>query len=144
LSDEEFYKRNEELNKEIEYQQEKLQKCKEEKENISTLEDKMKRIKRTLEKEIEIEKNIEDLIKLLVEKIYVSKIEGNRKHIKLEIYLKIGETVILGGNLNKQAKQEYIIENEKYHFCNNNNNERYMKEKNYQSCDHDIYYSARK
>ena len=104
----------------------------------------MKQIKKTLEKEIEIEKNIEDLIKLLVEKIYVSKIEGNRKHIKLEIYLKIGETVILEGNLNKQAKQEYIIENEKYHLCNSHHNECSIKEKNYQSCDHDIYYSARK
>lgn len=144
ISDEEFYKRNEELNKDIDEQQAKLQKLKEEKENISTLEDKMEQIKKTLEKEIRIEENIEDLIKLLVDKIYVSKIEGNRKHIKLEIYFKIGEPVILEGNLNKQVKQEYIIENEKYHLCNSNHNECSIREKNCQSCDHDFYYSARK
>lgn len=144
LADEEFYKRNEGLNNEIEKLQEKLQKSKEEKENLSSIEDNMQQIKKALEKEIDINESIEDLIKLLIDKIYVSKIEGNRKHIKLEIYFKIGEPITLEGNLKKQAKQEYIIENEKYHFCNNNNNERYMKEQDYQSCSHDIYHCARK
>lgn len=144
VSDEEFYKRNEELNKEIAGQQTKLQKLKGEKEKLSSIEDNMKKIKKTLEKEININESIEDLIKLLVDKIYVSKIEENRKHIKLEIYLKIGEPIILEGNLNKQAKQEYIIENEKYHLCNSHHNECSIKEKNYQSYDHDIYYSTRR
>ncbi len=110
LSDEEFYKRNEELNKEIEKQQEKIKELKEEKENLSSIEDNMKQIKGALEKEIKIDENIEDLIKLLVDKIYVSKVNGDRKHIKLEIYFKIGERVTLEGNLRKQEKQEYIIE----------------------------------
>ena len=78
----------------------------------------MKQIKKALEKEIKIEENIEDLIKLLVDKIYVSKIDNDRKHIKLEIYFKIGEPIILEGNLNKQEKQEYIIT----HSCNNDIN----------------------
>lgn len=143
LSDEEFYKRNEELNKEIEKQQEKIKGLKEEKENLSSIEDNMKKIKGALEKEIKIDENIEDLIKLLVDKIYVSKVNGDRKHIKLEIYFKIGEPITLEGNLRKKEKQEYIINDEKYLLCDSNNNESFTKENNYQSCNNDIYNSSR-
>ena len=68
----------------------------------------MKQIKQALEKEIKIDENIEDLIKLLVDKIYVSKVNGDRKHIKLEIYFKIGEPITLEGNLGKQEKQDIL------------------------------------
>lgn len=144
LSDEEFYKRNEELNQEIQREQEKIKGLKEEKENLSSIEDNMKQIKEALEKEIKIDENIEDLIKLLIDKIYVSKVNGDRKHIKLEIYFKIGEPITLEGNLRKKEKQEYIINDEKYLLCDNNNNEDSIKENNYQSCNNDIYNSTRK
>ncbi len=144
LSDEEFYKRNEELNQEIQREQEKIKELKEEKENLSSIEDNMKQIKGALEKEIKIDENIEDLIKLLVDKIYVSKVDGDRKHIKLEIYFKIGEPITLEGNLRKKEKQEYIINDEKYLLCDNDNHEHSTKENNYQSCNHDIYYCSRK
>lgn len=144
LSDEEFFKRNEELNQEIEKQQEKIKGLKEEKENLSSIEDNMKQIKGALEKEIKIDENIEDLIKLLVDKIYVSKVNGDRKHIKLEIYFKIGEPITLEGNLRKQEKQEYIINDEKYLLCESDNNESSTKENNYQSCNNDLYYCSRK
>lgn len=143
LSDEEFYKRNEELNKEIAKQQEKIKELKEEKENLSSIEDNMKQIKGALEKEIKIDENIEDLIKLLVDKIYVSKVNGDRKHVKLEIYFKIGEPVTLEGNLRKQEKQEYVIDNEKYLLCNSNNNEHSTKENKYQSLNHNLYNCSR-
>ena len=143
LSDEEFYKRNEELNQEIQREQEKIKDLKEEKENLSSIEDNMKQIKGALEKEIKIDENIEDLIKLLVDKIYVSKVDGDRKHIKLEIYFKIGEPITLEGNLRKKEKQEYIINDEKYLLCDSNNNEHSTKENNYQSCNNDIYNCAR-
>ncbi len=126
LSDEEFYKRNEELNKEIVKYNKKIYALKEEKENITTIENSMKQIKKTLEKEINIDENIEDLIKLLVDKIYVSKVDNNRKHIKLEIYFKIGEPITLEGNLNKTKNQEYIIDSSS------------------QSLNHDIYHCTRK
>ena len=142
LSDEEFYKRNEELNKEIQKQQEKIKDLKEEKENLSSIEDNMKQIKGALEKEIKIDENIEDLIKLLVDKIYVSKVNGDRKHIKLEIYFKIGEPVTLEGNLRRQEKQEYVIDNEKYLLCDSDNNEHSTKENNYQSCNNNIHYCS--
>ncbi len=144
LSDEEFYKRNEELNKEIQKQQEKIKELKDEKENLSSIEDNMRQIKGTLEKKIKIDENIEDLIKLLVDKIYVSKVNGDRKHIKLEIYLKIGKPITLEWNLKKQEKQEYIINGEKYLLCDSDNNEYSTKENNYQSCNNDIYNSTRR
>ncbi len=140
LSDEEFFKRNEELNQEIAKQQEKIKGLKEEKENLSSIEDNMKQIKGALEKEIKIDENIEDLIKLLVDKIYVSKVNGDRKHIKLEIYFKIGEPITLEGNLRK--KQEYIINDEKYLLCDSDNNKNSIKENNYQSCNNNIYHCA--
>lgn len=144
LSDEEFYKRNEGLNQEIQREQEKIKELKEEKENLSSIEDNMKQIKGALEKEIRIDENIEDLIKLLVDKIYVSKINEDRKHIKLEIYFKIGEPITLEGNLRKKEKQEYIINDEKYLLCDSNNNEHSTKENNYQSCNNNIYNCSRK
>ena len=144
LSDEEFYKRNEELNKEIAKQQEKIKELKEEKENLSSIEDNMKQIKCALEKKIKIDENVEDLIKLLIDKIYVSKVNGDRKHIKLEIYFKIGEPITLEGNLRKQEKQEYVIDSEKYLLCNSDNNEHSTKESKYQSLNYDIYNCTRK
>ena len=116
---------------------------KEEKENVSSIEENMKKIKQTLEKEIKIDENIEDLIKLLIDKIYVSKINGDRKHIKLEIYFKIGEPMTLEGDLRKQAKQEYIIDNEKYLLNDSENNNCYIKESNSQSLNHNIHHCAR-
>lgn len=142
LSDEEFHKRNEELNKEIQNYNKEVSIIKEEKENVTTLEESMNKIKTTLEKEIKIDENVEDLIKLLVDKIYVSKVDDNRKHIKLEIYFKIGEPIILEGNLNKKAKQVYNINNKESLSCNNENNNCVIKENDYQSCNHDIYNSA--
>ena len=109
ISNEEFSKRNETLNNQIEKCETKIKSLKEEKENLSSIEDNMKQIKRTLEKEIRIEENIEDLIKLLVDKIYVSKVNNDRKHIRLEIYFKIGEPLLLEGNLNRKQKKEYIV-----------------------------------
>ena len=143
ISDEEFYKRNEDLNEEIKKYAKEIKSLKDEKENISTVEENMKKIKQTLEKRINIEENVEDLIKLLVDKIYVSKIDGNRKHIKLEIYFKIGEPIILEGKLNNKEKQEYIIDNERYLSKNNNTYYCAIKENNYQSCNHYIYNCSR-
>ena len=143
LSDEEFHKRNEGLNKEIEDYNKKIKELKEEKENVTSIEENMKQIEKTLEKEIKIEENIEDLIKLLVDKIYVSKIENDRKHIKLEIYFKIGETITLEGNLNKKAKQEYIISHQDYQSKNNNTYDCSIKENDYQSYDNNIHNCTR-
>lgn len=143
ISNEEFYKRNETLNKEIENYSEQIKYLKQEKENVSSIEENMKQIKKTLEKEIKIEENIEDLVKLLVDKIYVSKVDNNRKHIKLEIYFKIGEPITIEGNLNKQAKQEYIIGHQDYQSKNNDQYDCFIKEKTQQFCNHDIYNSTR-
>lgn len=143
VTDEEFYKRNEELNKEIQRYNEQIKELKEEKENVASLEESMKQIKNALEKEINIDENIEDLIKLLVDKIYVSKVDNNRKHIKLEIYFKIGEPMVLEGNLNKQSKQEYIITPREYHSNSSGNNNCTIKDTAYQNNNHELYNSAR-
>lgn len=143
ITDEEFYKRNEQLNEKIRKYNNEIKELKEEKENISSIEESMKQIKKVLEKEVNIEKNVEDLIKLLVDKIYVSKIDNDRKHIELEIFFNIGDPIILEGNLRKQEKQEYIIDN-KYHLYNNDKYDSSIKENDYLICNHDIYNCSRK
>lgn len=143
VTDEEFYERNEALNKEIKRYNEQIKELTEEKENVTSLEESMKQIKNALEKEIDINENIEDLIKLLVDKIYVSKVNNNRKHIKLEIYFKIGEPMTLEGNLNKQAKQEYTIFPMEYHSNSNQNNNGSTNDTDYQSSNHHIYHCTR-
>lgn len=142
VTDEEFYERNEELNKEIKRYNEQIKELTEEKENVTSLEESMKQIKNALEKEIDINENIEDLIKLLVDKIYVSKVNNNRKHIKLEIYFKIGEPMTLEGNLNKQAKQEYVIFPEEYQSNSSGNNSCTTKDTVYQNNNHYIYHCS--
>ena len=144
ISDEEFYKRNEKLNNEIEMYNKEINNLKEKKESVSTIEENMKKIKQTLEQEIKVEENVEDLIKLLVDKIYVSKIDNNRKHIKLEIYFKIGDPLVLEEILGKQERHEYIISNPLYLSNNNENNNGAIIENNYQSCNDDVYNCARK
>ncbi len=143
VTDEEFYKRNEELNKEIQKYNEQIKGLKEEKENVTSLEESMKQIKNALEKEINIDETIEDLIKLLVDKIYVSKVDNNRKHIKLEIYFKIGEPMVLEGNLNKQAKQEYMIFPNEYHSNNSQNSSSSINDTIYQNNNHELYNCTR-
>lgn len=139
VTDEEFYERNKELNKEIKKYKEQIKELTEEKENVTSLEESMKQIRNTLEKEIDINENIEDLIKLLVDKIYVSKVNGNRKHIKLEIYFKIGEPLTLEGNLNKQAKQEYTIFSKEYQSNSSKNGSSSINDTVYQNNNHELY-----
>jgi len=142
ISNEEFYKRNENLNIEIENYTKQINILKEEQENISSLEDNMKKIKKALEKEIKVEENVEDLITLLVDKIYVSKVDANRKHVRLEIYFKIGEPVILENDFTKHEKHTYVIDSEKYLFRDNNYNDCTTKENVPQSCNNYLYNCA--
>jgi len=111
--------------------------------NISSGMSEKEAIKNAIEKEINIDENIEDLIKLLVDKIYVSKVDNNRKHIKLEIYFKIGEPMVLEGNLSKQSKQEYIITTEKYHSNSSKNSGSFTNDTDYQNNNHELYHSTR-
>ena len=143
VTDEEFYERNEKRNKEIKKYKEQIKELTEEKENVTSLEESMREIKKVLEKEININENIEDLIKLLVDKIYVSRVDGNRKHIKLEIYFKIGEPMVLEGNLSKQAKQEYTIFPGEYHSNSSQNNNSSINDIDYQNNNHELYHSTR-
>lgn len=112
ISDDEFYKRNEDLNSEISSYNKKIESLKEEKANLFSLEDNMKQIKNTLEKEIDINQNVEDLIKLLVDKIYISKVNNDRKHIKLEVHFKIGDSITLEKNLHL-----YHSSNHNIYYC---------------------------
>ena len=143
LSDDEFYKRNEGLNIEIQKYNMQIKEIKDEKDELSDIEDSMKQIKKALEKEINIDENIEDLIKLLVDRIYVSKVNSDRKHLRLEIYFKIGEPITLEGSIKKQEKQVYVIDNDKYLLNSNKNNECSLIENFSQSNNHDLYNCTR-
>ena len=120
-----------------------IKEIKDEKDELSDIEDSMKQIKKALEKEINIDENIEDLIKLLVDRIYVSKVNSDRKHLRLEIYFKIGEPITLEGSIKKQEKQVYVIDNDKYLLNSNKNNECSLIENFSQSNNHDLYNSSR-
>ena len=111
IKNEEFQKRNDELNKEIESNNSKISELLEEKDNVIEVEESLKQIKKAIEAELSIEENITELIELLVDKIYLSKIDNNRKHLKLEIYFKIGKPITLEGSFNKKEKQEYLLWN---------------------------------
>ena len=85
ISNLEFKEKNDNYNKEIEQNKILIKELevlnKQEDRNIKQL----NRIKKALKEKIDVDKNFKTFFNLLVKKVIVSKIDGNRKHIKLDI-----------------------------------------------------------
>lgn len=105
LKNEEFAKRNELLNAEIKEYTENINIIKSQKRDIKDLKNKMEYLSTEISKELDFEENIDEYIKLIIDKIIVHKINGDRKHIKLEIYFKLGEKQVIEHNMNKKKEQ---------------------------------------
>lgn len=85
ISNIEFKEKNDNYNKQLESNNELIKKL-----EISNLEEdkyikKLKRIKEVLKEKIDISNSFKDLFDLVVKKVYVSKVNNDRKHIELNI-----------------------------------------------------------
>lgn len=113
IDDFEFKKRNDKFNIEINDLQKKLNSFADSSNEYEKLEKKLNEIKESLSSKLNIKNNLHNLMKLLVEKVEVEKINGDRNHLKLVIYLNFKKDNIY---------KELVINNKtkKYHLSNFN------------------------
>lgn len=114
ISNIEFKEKNENYNKELESNNELIKEL-----EISNLEEdkyikKLNRIKEVLDKKIDIDNSFNDLFDLLIKKVYVSKINNDRKHIELNIIFNFDNSskrVVYKGDKNFNFESPYIDSN---------------------------------
>lgn len=109
IANQEFSKKNETINIEINNIKKELKDIESDKKYNGNTEKKLENIKEELEKQLSINNNFVSFMDLLIDKIYVSKINNNRNLIKLDILLKTGITKSLNYD-NKQPMQNQLIE----------------------------------
>lgn len=85
VSDEEFIKKNEKLKIEIDNISHELSKIECNKEPVSYYENIINKIKKELTPKLDIKNNIGKYFNLFIDKVFVSKINNDRKHIKLQM-----------------------------------------------------------
>jgi hypothetical protein len=71
--------------------------------------DNMNYIKQEMAKEMNFDYNIDDFVNLLIEKVYVSKIDGDRNKIKLVVILKFGNPLEVNANKSKRGDFDFSI-----------------------------------
>ncbi|MDO5568601.1 MAG: recombinase family protein [bacterium] len=89
VSKEEYKRRNNELEQEIENLNNKIIKLKSDELYEKQLREKYKEIDEKINDEIDSEESFQKLVQLLIERVVVSKIDGDRKKVRLDIYANV-------------------------------------------------------
>ena len=89
VSKEEYQRRNAELEQEIENLNNKIIKLKSDELYEKQLREKYKEIDEKINNEVDSEESFQMLVQLLIERVVVSKIDGDRRKIKLDIYANV-------------------------------------------------------
>lgn len=89
ITREEYKRRTTELDEEIEKLQNKIIKLKSEEVYEQQLKSKYKEIDKQITQELNSEESFSKLVQLLVERVVVSKIDGDRRKVKLDIYVNL-------------------------------------------------------
>ncbi len=91
IKNDEFSKRNDLLNCEMNEHEENIKLIREQKDSEKETKANIRKLNTEIENELDLDKNIDEYTKLIIDKIIVHKVNGNRKHVKLEIFFKLGE-----------------------------------------------------
>ena len=89
ISKEEYQRRNNELEQEIVNLNNKIIKLKSDEVYEKQLREKYAEIEKKIKKELNSEESFKKLVQLLIERVVVSKIDGDRRKIKLDIYANV-------------------------------------------------------
>lgn len=108
ISNQEFSKKNEEVNIEINNINDELKNIEIEKNYKDHFEEELEKFYEQLDKELDIDNNFTSFMDLLIDKIYISKTNNNRNQIKLDILFKTGINKPLNYD-NKQPMQNQLI-----------------------------------
>lgn len=90
ITNQEFSKKNEEVNIEISHIKTELKDIEIKKNHKDNFEEELTSLYQQLDNELDIDYNFTSFMELLIDKVYVSKINNNRNQIKLDILLKTG------------------------------------------------------
>jgi len=108
ISNQEFGKKNEEVNTEINNIHVELKDIELKKNSKDHFEEELESLYKQLDKELDIDNNFTSFMDLLIDKVYVSKINNNRNQIKLDISFKTGINKPLNYD-NKQPIQNQLM-----------------------------------
>ena len=115
ISDEDFIEKNKKISNEILELNKKLIKLESSKESNFYYDSIMKKIKDYIKPELDINSNIGKFFNLFVDKIFVSKIDNDRKHIKLQVIFNFKREIEeFELDLNKKDNSNYSSESNNY------------------------------
>lgn len=124
ISNEEFKQKNNDYNEEMNNNNVEISKFENSISDISVYEEKINELKKSLDKKLKFENSYKDLFNLIIKRVYVSKINNDRKHIKFEIEfnfdMKMKEIIIDFNNEKKRFDSENkfrALENRKALKC---------------------------
>lgn len=103
INNEEFADRNKKLNEDMNEYKNNIKLIENQKGDIAEIKKNLEKLNIEISNELELEENIDEYIKLIVDKIIVHKIDGNRKHVRLEIFFKLGEKEEVNYEIGKKA-----------------------------------------
>ncbi len=94
LSNDDFILRNDKLNSEIFVIKENIEKLRNEQILFQKSESRLKEIEVKIKDQFSFKNNMYDFVQKFVDKVIVTKIDGNRKKVKLDIYLNTGNHLV--------------------------------------------------
>lgn len=111
----EFKEKNDEYNKELRIINNKILEFENKKASAEEYIEKLKVFEKKLTEKLSSESNFKELFNLLVDKVYVSKINGDRKNIKLEVIFNYdygSKAIIQNFNKNSKKSKEIFFDSE--------------------------------
>ena len=105
IENEEFAERNNKLNEEMKEFEHNIKLIENQKGDIEEIKKNLEKLNIEISNELEFEENIDEYIKLIIDKIIVHKVDGNRKHVRLEIFFKLGEKEDFDYEIGKKKDQ---------------------------------------
>jgi len=120
LSGVEFANRNNDLNTQIEALEREIAEKNSNREKLNEFKLNGEQIYNAIDSNLSLENDIDEMIKLILDRIIISKIDGDRRRIMLEIFLKFGAPIALELDLtpaSRRQSQEVLNSNKKYILC---------------------------
>lgn len=119
ISKEEYKTRNEEYNKEIIDYEKQIDNIRSEQRLLDVSDTRVKEIENKIREQFNFDDNLDTFVRKFVDKVVVSKIDDNRKDIKLVIYSKLGNLI----EYERGIISTYDENNNKLELCINDQND---------------------
>ena len=110
IDNEEFANRNKKLNEDMTEYGNNIKLIETQMEDITEIKKNLEKLNIEISAELEFEENVDEYIKLIIDKIIVHKVDGDRKHVRLEIFFKLGERKDINYEIGKKDQlKKYLL-----------------------------------